>query len=77
MPAASARVRSSAVGQRWVYVCSVVVAFACPRARLTVATSQPARDESGRVEVPQVVEALNPAVRAGLGERAYPLFGCH
>jgi len=36
------RVRSSAVGHRCAYVFIVVVVFACPRARWTVATSHPA-----------------------------------
>ena len=40
--AAAARVLSSAVGHRWAYVLSVVVALACPSARWTVTTSQPA-----------------------------------
>ena len=39
---AAARVRSSAVGHRWLYVFSVVVADECPSARWAVTTSQPA-----------------------------------
>ena len=36
------RVRSLASGHRWLYVDSVMVASACPRARCTVTTSHPA-----------------------------------
>ena len=42
IPDAAARVLSSAVGQRWAYVLSVVVADAWPIARCTVTTSHPA-----------------------------------
>ena len=38
--AAARRVRSSAVGQRWLWVLRVVVALLCPSARCTVTTSQ-------------------------------------
>ena len=42
IPEAATRVLSSAVGQRWAYVLSVVVAEAWPMARCTVTTSHPA-----------------------------------
>ena len=42
MSDAAARVRSSAVGHRWLYLDSVVVAEECPKARWTATTSHPA-----------------------------------
>src|SRR3954453_4722421 len=57
MCCAAARVRSSALGQRWEYLDSVVDAEAWPRARWTVTTSQPEAINPEGVEVPQVVPA--------------------
>lgn len=44
---AAFRVRSSAVGQRWSYVFSVVVALTCPRALAPLAGRPTTRDSSG------------------------------